>query len=138
MSTAAAKASFASTQVARLATADASGNPHIVVVTFAVEDDIVYTAVDQKPKRTRDLKRLRNIRERPEVSILADRYEDDWTRLWWVRADGRALITDERCPPLMAKYPQYRVSPPEGPVIRIKVTRWTGWTASDERAEGGR
>ena len=79
--------------------------------------------------------RLRNIRAHPQVAVLADHYEDDWDRLWWVRADGRALILDE--PAAMApalalladRYPQYRAQPPAGPVLSIEVTRWTGWAA---------
>jgi PPOX class probable F420-dependent enzyme len=89
--------------------------------------------VDHKPKRTNDLRRLRNIREQPEVCLLADHYEEDWSRLWWVRADGvaRVLVGDERDEPLTAlaaKYAQYSEQPPEGPVIRIEVFAWRGWT----------
>jgi PPOX class probable F420-dependent enzyme len=124
---------LASVPVVRLATTDEVGRPHIVVTTFAVDGDRIYTAVDAKPKRTRDLKRLRNIRAHPYVTVLADHYEDDWTRLWWVRADATAEVL--RDPAAMARpiallrerYPQYRDSPPEGPVIAVAVERWTGW-----------
>jgi PPOX class probable F420-dependent enzyme len=124
---------LASVPVVRLATTDEVGRPHIVVTTFAVDGDRIYTAVDAKPKRTRDLKRLRNIRAHPYVAVLADHYEDDWTRLWWVRADATAEVL--RDPAAMARpiallrerYPQYRDSPPEGPVIAVAVERWTGW-----------
>ncbi|SEG89439.1 PPOX class probable F420-dependent enzyme, Rv0121 family [Thermomonospora echinospora] len=119
--------------VARLATADGAGRPHLVVATFAVEGDRIHMAVDHKPKRTRELKRLRNIAENPWVSVLADHYEDDWTRLWWVRADGEARVVEE--PPelersvdlLVARYPQYRGHRPEGPAIVITVRHWVGW-----------
>jgi PPOX class probable F420-dependent enzyme len=122
--------------VARLATVTEAGRPHIVPVTFVVDGDHVYIAVDAKPKTTRNLRRLRNIRGNPHVALLADRYDNDWTSLWWVRADGRAAIAED--PPQMARpiallagrYRQYRENPPAGPVIDITVERWTGWAAS--------
>ncbi|GAA2417117.1 TIGR03668 family PPOX class F420-dependent oxidoreductase [Actinomadura vinacea] len=122
--------------VVRLATADEHGRPHLVVVTFAVSRGTVYTAVDHKPKRTRDLKRLANVRANPRVSVLADHYEDDWERLWWVRVDGHAAVLDdparmaEPIALLAGRYEQYRRRPPEGPVIAITIDRWTGWSAS--------
>jgi len=90
-----ARSRLATARVARLATADASGRPHLVPVTFAVDstESAIYIAIDHKPKTTTNLKRLRNIRENPAVSLLADHYEDDWTRLWWVRFDGVARLT---------------------------------------------
>jgi len=126
------RARFAAARVARLATVGADGRPHLVPVTFAVRGDVVFTAVDHKPKRSNDLRRLRNIGERPEVCLLADHYAEDWSRLWWVRADGvaRVLVGDERVVPvdaLVAKYAQYAGKPPEGPVIRIDVVTWRGW-----------
>lgn len=128
-----ARARFSAARVARLGTVGRDGRPHLVPVTFAVRGDVVFTAVDHKPKRTNDLRRLRNIRERPEVCLLADHYEEDWSRLWWVRADGLAevLPEDEQDEPLRAlaaKYSQYADRPPEGPVIRIEVMAWRGWT----------
>ncbi|MEV1011671.1 TIGR03668 family PPOX class F420-dependent oxidoreductase [Streptomyces sp. NPDC049881] len=118
--------------VARLATVDEAGRPHLVPVTFAAVGDTVAIAIDHKPKRHRDLKRLRNITANPLVCLLADRYDDDWSQLWWARADGSAHVLDiATCPDeaewLLSKYSQYRDQPPEGPVIRIEVTRWTGW-----------
>ncbi len=97
--------------------------------------DRIYSAVDAKPKSSTDLRRLRNIRANPRVAVLADHYEDDWGRLWWVRADGQATILDDPAAMaqalalLAARYPQYRAQPPGGPVISIRVTRWTGWAA---------
>src|SRR6266480_3230046 len=86
---------LAASTVARLATIAEDGKPHIVPMVFALEGDIVYFAVDAKPKKSTNLKRLRNIAANPAVSVLADHYEDDWTKLWWVRADGTArVITD--------------------------------------------
>lgn len=128
-------------RVARLATVGGPGSPHLVPVTFAVAGDRIYTAVDAKPKSTRDLRRLRNIRRNPAVAVLADHYDEDWSRLWWVRADGRAAILD--APDAMAgpirllaeRYPQYRRSPPAGPVICVVVDHWTGWAASGGYSE---
>lgn len=130
---------LASVPVVRLGTAGADGRPHLVPMTFAVDGDQIYTAVDQKPKRSRDLKRLHNIRENPQVAVLADHYEDDWARLWWVRCDGRATILAEDSAMsgpvrlLMDRYEQYRQAPPAGPVIMITVERWTGWSALSRR-----
>ncbi|GAA3215957.1 TIGR03668 family PPOX class F420-dependent oxidoreductase [Nonomuraea helvata] len=129
-----ARARFREERVARLATASRDGAPHLVPVTFAVVADRVVTAIDHKPKTTTALRRLRNIRENPRVSLLADHYEDDWARLWWARADGLARIVEEgpeREPALdalAAKYGQYRERRPDGPVILVDVTRWTGWS----------
>jgi PPOX class probable F420-dependent enzyme len=128
-----ARSRLATVPVVRLATADEEGRPHLVAAAFALEGDRIYSAVDHKPKRSRDLRRLRNIRANPQVAVLADHYEDDWERLWWARADGHARIIEE--PAEMAgpirllteRYAQYRVNPPEGPVIAIAVSRWSGW-----------
>ena len=126
---------FAAAPVARLATVGPAGQPHLVPVTFAVDGDHVYTAVDAKPKTTTDLRRLRNIAADPRVAMLADHYEADWAALWWARADGTAALLDrpaDMAGPLRllaARYPQYRASRPAGPVIRIQVARWTGWAA---------
>jgi len=131
-----ARARFAGVPVARLGTADAQGKPHVVVVTFAVDGDTVYTAVDQKPKSGTNLKRLRNVAENPQVTMLADHYNDDWDKLWWVRADGRAAILDDQrqmAGPLRLladRYWQYREAPPPGPVLAVTVERWSGWAAT--------
>ncbi|WP_035855129.1 TIGR03668 family PPOX class F420-dependent oxidoreductase [Cryptosporangium arvum] len=114
-------------RVVRLATADAGGVPHLVPATFAVERDTILIAVDHKPKRHTNLRRLRNVAENPHVCVLADFYADEWTQLWWVRADGLARVTDGPTDALVAKYPQYRDRPPTGPVLTIEVTRWSGW-----------
>jgi PPOX class probable F420-dependent enzyme len=108
----------------------------VVVVTFAVQGGTIYTAVDQKPKSGTHLKRLRNVGENPQVTILADEYSDDWDKLWWVRADGRAVVlTDQRqmAEPLRllaARYWQYREAPPTGPVLAVTVERWSGWASA--------
>ncbi|OBG23780.1 TIGR03668 family PPOX class F420-dependent oxidoreductase [Mycobacterium sp. 852002-51057_SCH5723018] len=129
------KARFARSPVARLATITPGGRPHQVPVVFAVDGDVVYTAVDAKPKTTRRLRRLANIENNPRVSVLVDHYADDWTQLWWVRADGVATIhsggeaLDAGYRLLRAKYPQYQSVPLDGPVIAVAVDRWSSWHA---------
>lgn len=130
---------FAASRVARLATVSSDAFPHIVPVTFAVDGDRVYIAIDSKPKRSMDLKRLRNIEANPSVALLADEYDDDWSRLWWARADGHARILaadseDVHAPIelLQSRYPQYAEDTPQGPVIEVVVTRWSGWTFTDD------
>jgi PPOX class probable F420-dependent enzyme len=126
---------FAQSPVARLATVTPEGTPHLVPVVFAVDQDRVYTAVDAKPKTTQRLRRLTNIEHNPHVSLLVDRYSDDWTQLWWVRADGVATIhagdeamrTGYRL--LRAKYAQYQAVRLNGPVIAVAVHHWAGWQA---------
>ncbi|MDJ0953499.1 MAG: TIGR03668 family PPOX class F420-dependent oxidoreductase [Acidimicrobiia bacterium] len=124
---------LAQARIARLATVGAGG-PHLVPVVFASDGDHIYTAVDHKPKRTRRLQRLDNITSNPRVSLLADHYEEDWSRLWWVRADGTAevVVADaamtDGIDVLVAKYPQYVERRPEGPLIVISVESWTGWS----------
>lgn len=126
---------LATARVARLATAGDDRQPHLVPVTFAVDGDQIYIAIDNKPKTTVNLRRIRNIRENPKVTLLADHYAEDWDTLWWVRADGRATIVEDHrqqehpLDVLAAKYEQYRQSRPAGPVIVIDVARWTGWTS---------
>jgi PPOX class probable F420-dependent enzyme len=126
---------LAAARVARLATADAAGLPHVVPICFALEADTIYNAVDHKPKRTMALRRLRNVAANPRVAVLADHYEDeDWAALWWVRAEGRARVLDHdsvearRAVELLCgRYTPYRETPPAGPVLAIDVNRWTGW-----------
>ena len=121
---------FATARVARLATVSPDGRPHLVPIVFAVSGDLVHTAVDAKPKRTRNLRRLANIAADPRVTVLADHYDEDWSQLWWVRADGVARILDaapEAVAALQSRYPQYRETPPPGPFLEITVSRWTAW-----------
>lgn len=105
-------------------------------ITFAVEGDLIFSVVDHKPKASRQLRRLRNIAQNPRVALLADHYSDDWEQLWWVRADGRASVIedagDTRHPidVLAERYEQYRVRRPDGPVVVIRVERWSGWSGS--------
>jgi len=134
-----ARARFAGARVARLATADAEGRPHIVPIVFALDGDRIYSVVDQKPKRTTQLRRLRNITENPQVALLVDHYEDDWDALWWVRADGHARLLDpdhddlearRAIELLRARHPQQRAT---GAVLAIDVERWSGWNAWEPR-----
>jgi PPOX class probable F420-dependent enzyme len=125
---------FAAARVARLATADSSGHPHLVPVVFAVEGDRIYSAVDAKPKRTTALRRLANVRENPAVALLVDHYDDgDWDALWWARADGRGRVLGageteaRRAVALLGeRYPQQRAI---GAVLAVDVRRWSGWSA---------
>jgi PPOX class probable F420-dependent enzyme len=130
-----AAAMFAESPVAMLATAGADSAPHVVPVVFAVHGDVVYTAVDAKRKSTQRLRRLANIEANPQVSILVDHYEPDWTQLWWVRADGTASIhySGEAMATgyslLRRKYVQYQRVALDGPVVTIDVQRWASWQA---------
>src|ERR1700741_54742 len=81
--------------VGRLATVSSQGRPHVVPVCFALHDGRILNAVDAKPKRTRHLKRLDNIRATGRASLLVDHYEEDWTQLWWIRVDGTATVTED-------------------------------------------
>jgi PPOX class probable F420-dependent enzyme len=126
---------FASSPVAHLSTVRPDGAPHVVPMVFALVEDTVYSAVDAKPKRSRDLKRLANIRADPRCALLVDHYDDDWRRLWWVRADGVAEVVDAPAghpgiQALVERFPQYRDEPPSGPLLVVTVHRWTGWTSS--------
>jgi PPOX class probable F420-dependent enzyme len=133
MKSAEAKRLLADSKVARLATVTDEGRPHIVPVVFAIDGDTLYFAVDAKPKATIHLKRLKNIAANPAVSILADHYEDDWSKLWWVRADGSASVVADaaearRATELLAnRYPQFRLA---GPVVAIHIDRVTGWSGA--------
>jgi PPOX class probable F420-dependent enzyme len=130
-----ARARFAAARVARLATADAAGRPHLVPIVFAVAGDTVYSAVDHKPKRTTRLRRLANVAANPAAALLADHYDEDWSALWWVRADGRGRVLEPGEPEaaravalLRERYRQYADAPPSGPVLAVDVERWSGWS----------
>lgn len=126
----------ASARVARLATVRPDGRPHIVPITFALVGGVIVTAVDHKPKTTTRLQRLANIQANPAVSVLVDHYDEDWSRLWWARADGPAEVSPAGDPSvapliraLVEKYRPYAEHPPEGPVIVVQVRRWSSWGA---------
>lgn len=124
---------LAGARVGRLATVTPQGQPHIVPCCFALEGNRIYSAVDAKPKSTLALRRLDNIGAHPEVTLLVDHYDEDWSELWWVRVDGTALVSESgprrtvALEALAAKYRQYRVSAPPGPVISVAITRWRSW-----------
>jgi PPOX class probable F420-dependent enzyme len=127
---------FSAARVARLATVDAAGTPHLVPIVFALEGETLYSVVDAKPKRTTELARLRNVTANAHVSVLVDHYDDaDWDALWWVRADGLGRVLEPGEPEadsatslLAARYPQQR---PTGAVLAIDVERWSGWAARE-------
>jgi PPOX class probable F420-dependent enzyme len=128
-----ARARFAASRVARLATAGIDLRPHLVPVVFALEGERIYTVVDAKPKRTTGLRRLANVLENPYVSLLADHYEEDWSALWWARADGRGRVLEpevdeaQRAIALLGeRYPQQEAA---GAVLAVDVERWSGWAA---------
>jgi PPOX class probable F420-dependent enzyme len=130
------KRRLATSFVARLATVSAVGRPHVVPICFALDDLTLYFAVDAKPKRTTDLKRLRNISANPAVAILIDHYEEHWDKLWWVRVDGSARIVtehdeiDRALDMLAERYEQYRTNRPGGPVVAVSIEHASGWSAS--------
>ena len=127
---------FSRAEHAYLATCGDDRWPHVVPVVFAVDRDRVVVAVDDKPKRTTDLRRLRNVRENPRVAFLVDAYDADWSRLWWVRVDALARVVedgrdrDDALRVLAGRYEQYRGAPPSGPVLVADVESWSGWAAS--------
>ena len=119
-------------RVGRLATVGSDGRPHVVPICFALDGDTLYSAVDSKPKSTRSLQRLANIAANPAVEIVIDHWDEDWSRLWWVRLSGRARIVDRdehALELLQAKYPQYRADPPAGPFIVVSVESRSAWRA---------
>ena len=131
-----AREAFAKARVARLATLSPHGAPHIVPICFAVDGDVIYSAIDHKPKRSAHPQRLRNIMRDARVAVLADHYDDRWENLWWIRADGRARVVSagEQAVALLARrYEQYREQPPRGEMIVIDVTRWSGWSDAAAR-----
>jgi PPOX class probable F420-dependent enzyme len=122
---------------ARLGTVDARWGTHLVPTVFALDGDVVYLPVDNKPKRDRHLRRLVNVEADARVTLLVDEYADDWSRLWWVRLNGEARVVDagphlERAQQLLVeKYAQYRDAAQDiGPVIVVAVSSWHGWEAS--------
>ncbi|MDQ4036823.1 MAG: TIGR03668 family PPOX class F420-dependent oxidoreductase [Actinomycetota bacterium] len=136
-------ARFAGSRVARLATVAEDGSPRLVPITFVVVGElgapaVIFSAVDHKPKSTADLARLRRIEREPRVSLLADRYAEDWAQLWWVRADAYAEVLtagtehETGIAALRRKYEQYGPQPPGDALIRFVVREWSGWAASAE------
>ena len=126
---------FAAAPVAALATIGPGPAPHVVPVVFALHEGVLYTAVDAKRKSTQQLRRLANIAAQPRVSLLVDHYDEDWTQLWWVRADGVATIHesgDEMATGyglLRQKYSQYQRLALTGAVVTVAIDHWATWRA---------
>jgi PPOX class probable F420-dependent enzyme len=125
-----------SARVGHLGTTGGDGRPHVVPVCFALTGEVVYNAVDHKPKRSTRLRRIVNVEQTGRACLLVDEYHDDWTQLWWVRVDGPARVVDDpgeaqrAVDALTAKYPQYEQRPPSGPVLAVDAERWSAWTAT--------
>lgn len=127
-------------RVGRMATVTPQRRPHVVPFVFALAgegtDRVAYWAVDDKPKRSADLKRIRNLERNPAVEFVVDGYDEQWERLWWVRCSGRARVVDseierrDALDALQDKYPQYTAAPPRGPVVAIDVETILGWEAT--------
>jgi PPOX class probable F420-dependent enzyme len=122
-------------RVARLAHLDGDDRPRVLPVTFAAAGDAVWTAIDEKPKRTPEPARVAYLRRRPEAALVMDEYDDDWTRLAWVQLLGRVDIVPidsgpEAIAALAAKYPQYAARTPPGPLLRLTVERALHWRAA--------
>lgn len=123
--------------VARLATRDAAGNPHVVPVVFCLQEDAIYSPIDGKPKTSTRLKRLTNLEDSPSASLLIDHYDNDWQRLWWIRLDAMgdvvrpdAATTERLEETLRAKYPQYLSTPlfkAEPLFVRLRWHRVSAW-----------
>jgi PPOX class probable F420-dependent enzyme len=123
-------------RVARLGLLDDRDRPRVLPFTFALAEGAVWTAIDRKPKRSREPARLRYLRRRPDAAMTVDRYEDDWDRLAWVQLLCTAEIVEARdaragLDALTAKYEQYRHEPPPGPLIRLSPTRALWWRSSE-------
>ena len=123
-------------RVARLAFLDEDDLPRVLPVTFAVFEDAVWSAIDQKPKRTAEPARVRRLRRRPSAALLVDVYDDDWSRLAWVQVLGRVEVLPLAAEPgavdaLRAKYRQYREQTPPGPLLRLEAERTLSWRAAD-------
>lgn len=130
-------------RVARLATADAEGRPHVIPICFAFDGEHLYTAIDAKPKRVppERLARIRNITANRQVAVVVDEYDEDWGRLRYVMLQGTASILREGADHrravdlLREKYPQYRAMASFGEgllVIRIAPTHWAGWRGGEQ------
>ncbi len=129
------RARVADARVARLASLTPDGRLHLVPFCYALVGETLYSVVDDKPKRSHRLQRMRNIEATPDVCVLIDHYEDDWERVWWVRLRGRARVLEDgeergrALDALRERYAPYREDPPSGPVMAVDVEEWRGWAA---------
>jgi PPOX class probable F420-dependent enzyme len=133
------RAFIESVRVARLATVDEHGRPHVVPVCFALAGGVFYTPIDEKPKRGGELRRIRNIHAQPQVQVLVDRYDEDWSALRYVQLRGEASVLESgeehttAIVLLRARYPQYREMALERlPIIAVRITRVVAWRASGD------
>jgi PPOX class probable F420-dependent enzyme len=123
-------------RVGHLGLTDDRGRPRVLPVTFAPAQGAVWSAVDDKPKRTRYLARVRWLRDRPEAALTVDRYSDEWDELAWVQLLGPVTIVDDPAAApaaieaLAAKYAPYRERPPGGPLLRLDPQRALHWRAT--------
>jgi PPOX class probable F420-dependent enzyme len=119
-----------------LATVGKDGGPHLIPICFTWAGDVIWTAIDGKPKRSDEMQRLTDVGKNPSVAFTVDRWDEDWGRLSWLQARGRASVisneseVEKAYAALRSKYRQYEETPLTGPVIRIEVDRWVGWSAS--------
>jgi PPOX class probable F420-dependent enzyme len=124
----------AEARVGRIATVTPEGRPHVVPFVFVLDGDTLYSSVDEKPKASRDLRRIENMRANPSVEVVVDHYEEPWDAIWWVRIRGRGEVIEsgperDRALELLGeKYPEYREMPPQGPVVAVRAGRWRGWS----------
>lgn len=130
-------------RVARLATVRPGGTPHVAPITFVLDEDRLFSAIDHKPKTTADLQRLKNLETNPAASVMVDYYDDDWSLLWWARADGSTRVLEpgpyhERAVSrLVEKYAPYRTTRPTGPALVVEIDRWSSWSANPDPGQGG-
>ena len=128
----------AEARVGRLATVSSLGRPHVVPCCFVLSGAVLYSAIDAKPKSTLLPQRIRNLQTSSSAALLVDHYTEEWQALWWIRVDGSGRVLevpsrdlsgerDRALERLAAKYHQYAVEPPPGPVIAIDITRWQAW-----------
>ena len=141
------RAKLETARVGRLATLDTGRTPHVVPICFAFDGSVFYSAIDRKPKRVAPsrLARLKNIRGTPQVALLVDQYDEDWTRLWYVLVRGEAELVSALAEQksaiqrLRAKYPQYDrdMLADDAPVLRIAPVRITAWGKIESRSDQG-
>ena len=123
-------------RVGRLATTGPDGRPHIVPCCFVLDGDVLYSAIDAKPKTSLRLRRISNIRTNPFAALLVDNYEEDWSLLWWIRVDGGARVLETGAEfegaidRLVDKYDQYQADRPTGPVIAIDIVSVRTWSST--------
>lgn len=123
--------------VARLATVNPDGTPHLVPIVFVVVGDLIYSPIDGKPKRDGRLARVRNLEANPRAALLIDHYDDDWSKLCWLRIDVEAAVvpaTTAAVAALKAKYPQYATTPvvtTAARLLEMRALRRIAWAAAD-------